>query len=371
MEKKNKSNLYIILFAIVLFICICSGIYYYIYRSDNSNEIKYNNPRYMVKNYINSLIKEDYTTAFKYLYLPQDSSINKSDFEAFIDSKDSFKNIKNMRINKLIEKDTLNYQVELIDNNENVLKTDISLIERTIHDYRIDESDLYIENYKVSIPKNSELYISDVLIDKSFISKKSTYEDTYEIPAIAVNKKIFKIVNKLGTEEKEVNVSEEENNKSLSLELSDEELVKKAQDYIKNTWNKLYTEYKNKSNVSKVKIYFDDNMSDEDINKIYKTAFDKITKGRTDIGEFNNYSITSIINNKNEKNYVVTDEIITLNFGYSLSWRWKYVKANSAVNMSMNRYSSIMLKYKDDEFKIYKVIDNGLFDYASQYTRDF
>ena len=37
----------------------------------------------------------------------------------------------------------------------------------------------------------------------------------------------------------------------------------------------------------------------------------------------------------------------------------------------MNRYSSIVLKVKDDSFVIYDITDEGLFNYASQYTRDF
>ena len=48
-----------------------------------------------------------------------------------------------------------------------------------------------------------------------------------------------------------------------------------------------------------------------------------------------------------------------------------YISANSAVKMSMNRYSSIILRYDGENFKIHKIVDPGLFDYVSQYTRDF
>ena len=55
----------------------------------------------------------------------------------------------------------------------------------------------------------------------------------------------------------------------------------------------------------------------------------------------------------------------------TLKWKWKYSGANSSVKMSMNRYSSIVLRVKGDSFVIYDVSDNGLFNYTSQYTRDF
>ena len=94
-------------------------------------------------------------------------------------------------------------------------------------------------------------------------------------------------------------------------------------------------------------------------------------KGRTNIGEYNNYSLTKIIDNKDDPNMVLSDELIKLNFGYTLKWRWKYRGANSAVRMSMNRYSSVTLKVVGDSFLIHDVEDSGLFNYASQYTRDF
>ena len=369
MNKKDK-NIIIMISAIFLFFLFLTGIAI-VFRNDKPDEIKYNKPYYMVKNYVQSLIDGDYSKAFKFIYLPQDASINKSDFETYIKSKDIYKDITNMKINRLIEEATLNYQVELIDSSDNVLKTNIDLVERTINDYRIDENELYLIDYRVTVPKTTKLYISDYLIGEEFLDRTSELNDEYLIPAIAKNKKMFKLENKLSTNEIEVDINEKSSGVELEVELNNEELKKKAYDYIKNTWNSLYTEYKKKSNVSKVKGYFDESFTESDINKIYKTAFDKITKGRTDIGEFNSYNITAIRDSEKEKSLVLNDELIKVGFGYSLSWKWKYISANSAVKMSMNRYSSIILRYDGENFKIHKIVDPGLFDYVSQYTRDF
>jgi len=125
------------------------------------------------------------------------------------------------------------------------------------------------------------------------------------------------------------------------------------------------------SKIDSVKKYFDEEVMDSEIKLYYKTGFDKMKKGRTNIGEYNKYKITKIIDNKNEPSLVISDDLITLNFGYVLKWRWKYYRFDSAVRMYMNRYSSITLKVKDDSFLIYNVDDGGFFNYSSQYTRDF
>ena len=133
----------------------------------------------------------------------------------------------------------------------------------------------------------------------------------------------------------------------------------------------MYSKYKKKNKVSKVKTYFDSRIKEKEIKTVYTTAFDKITKGRTSIGKYDNYKITKIIDNKNIDHIVYDNELVRLNFGYSLTWKWIYLNTSSAVKMDMNRYSSVVLKYDGKSFKIYDIIDKGLFNYANQYTRDF
>ena len=227
-----------------------------------------------------------------------------------------------------------------------------------------------MSGYIIKVPKNTKMYIDELLVEDSFKTSSTMYIDTYTLPYISKTTKSIKLENKLGSKELELKVDEEKNEQVFKIELS-EDLKNKAYDFIKNSWNTMYKNYRNKKNVSTVKKYFYDEFTTSDINKIYKTSFKKITKGLTSIGEFNNYNISNIVDNKKEKSYIESDEIITVNFGYTLKWRWKYINADSAVKMSMNRYSSIMLKYDGQKFAIYDIIDNGLFNYANQYTRDF
>jgi len=368
--KENKKEIFIfIVISLLLLIGIIIAVAFLFKK--NKDEIEFNNPRNIVNSYFNSLKNNDYATAFKYIYLPQDCFANKDDFEEFIKNKSYYEDLQNMNINDIKEIDTQNYQVILNDKNNNSLKINVSLIERTINDYRIDESDFYTSNYKLIVPKNTKIYINDLLVDNSLKTNSTMYEDTYVLSSISKTNKKIKLENKIVTKELDYKFDDEKNEIKFTLELEDGELKNKVYAFIKDSWNTMYKNFKNKKNVSTVKKYFSDEFTTSDINKVYKTSFNKITKGLTSIGEFNNYSISKIIDNKNEKSIINSDEFITVNFGYTLNWRWKYISANSAVKMSMNRYSSIMLKVDGDSFKIYDIIDIGLFNYADRYTRDF
>ena len=367
--KENRKEL-------IVFICISlvllSGIVisvFFLFKKNN-DELVFNNPDAIVNNYFNAIMNHDFSTAYKYIYLPQDCFSNKEDFKEYIKSKTYYDDLEKSHIESIKEISTGSYQILLKTNDNSELKININLIERTINDYRIDENDFYMSGYIIKVPKNTKMYIDELLVEDSFKTSSTMYIDTYTLPYISKTTKSIKLENKLGSKELELKVDEEKNEQVFKIELS-EDLKNKAYDFIKNSWNTMYKNYRNKKNVSTVKKYFYDEFTTSDINKIYKTSFKKITKGLTSIGEFNNYNISNIVDNKKEKSYIESDEIITVNFGYTLKWRWKYINADSAVKMSMNRYSSIMLKYDGQKFAIYDIIDNGLFNYANQYTRDF
>ena len=369
MKDKEKRTKNLIMYFGLLLILFIIGVLCFSFKDDG--EIKYNNPRNMAIDYVESMIKGDYARAFKYIYLPQDAFVNKSDFEEYVNNHVSYKDIKGKKISEVIDNEDGTYKISVIDDKGNINRFELSILDRTVNDYRIDESDIFISDYVMNIPSNTDLYIDGVLVDKSMITRKSNSEDMYALSAIASTNKKIKLYNKLSEKEIEWTPSSENDGTHFKLELNNDELKNKAYAFIKNTWNAMYSEYNKGSKMSEVKKYFDEDVMDSEIKLYYKTGFDKMKKGRTNIGEYNNYKFTKIIDNKNDPNMVLSDELIKLNFGYTLTWRWKYRGANSAVRMSMNRYSSVTLKVKDESFVIHDIEDSGLFNYASQYTRDF
>ena len=370
MTKFNKKNIFIII-GIVLVFLTCLSIYYFMYsKSLNSSNVKYNNPKRVVKYYVESLLNDDYSTAYKYIYFPDNGFVNKNDFVNFIQTKDYYNDLKEMKLDKIIENSNTSYQVILKDKIGNIDKINVDLIARATNDYRVYEEDIYIKDWMFSAPKDSVVSIDGLNVEKSLIAKSSSVVDYYVLPAIAINNKTFKLVSNLGSKEINVNPSIDNDGISLNIEITDEEFKNKAYEYIQNTWNSLYYEYKNNNDLSVMKSYFSDDVSEEKIRKYCNEYFDKISKGTSSISSNYDYRIVRIIDNPNESSIVSGNDVVTVNFGYELSWKWKS-SGSSSLNRNMTRYSSIRLKIVGDSFKIFAIVDEGLFGYSSYYTRDF
>ena len=369
MKNREKSIKNIIIVIGILLILVIIVILFFSFKE--SDEITYNNPKKMATNYVEALISGDYSRAFKYIYLPQDSFVNKKDFEEYVKNHNSYSKIKGKKLSEIIDNEDNSFKVSVVDDKGGIIRFDLLILDRTINDYRIDEGDIFVSDYVMNVPSNTDIYIDNVLVDKGMITRKTKNEDMYVLPAIASSTKKIKLYTPLSEKEEEIIPSSENDGTHFKIELNNDELKTKALNYIMKTWNSMYSEYTKGSKIDSVKKYFDEEVMDSEIKLYYKTGFDKMKKGRTNIGEYNKYKITKIIDNKNEPSLVISDDLITLNFGYVLKWRWKYYRFDSAVRMYMNRYSSITLKVKDDSFLIYNVDDGGLFNYSSQYTRDF
>ena len=96
----------------------------------------------------------------------------------------------------------------------------------------------------------------------------------------------------------------------ILIELTNTELVNKAHNFIKNTWNSMYKDYLGNVNVSDVaNKYFVSSMSIDDVNTYYKNSFDAITKGSSGY-KYENYNMADVIVNPNVSNYVINDDTI-------------------------------------------------------------
>ena len=366
-----KKKLPLIIISVVLLIFI--GVSLYIIsnnNSDNSGTIPYNSPKKLAKLYVESIIKDDYSTAIKCLSLPQDSFITKEDVETYIKNKSFYKEFKEKSIKEIVEIDYNDFQFILNDKDDNTFKYNVEVNERTINDYRINEEELYIEKYKFIVPKNSKVYIDDMLVSSDFIKNSGEYEDEYVIPAIGRNKQIFKVTNKIGTKEYEIEPNEDNNNYEFIMELENKELLEKAYKFIQNAWNKMYEEYDDDNDVNKIKYLFDDKFNNEQIKGYYNKGFNNISKGTSSSSENIEFVFDSYRNGK-DKNYIVSDDLIDISFGYRLEWYWHIKGYKSKVYKYMTRYSGIRLKATDDGFKIYDVLDKGLFNLANEYLKEY
>lgn len=327
------------------------------------------------RNFVNALMKSDNKKAFKCVDVVESDFITKDDLENnlpktkyqdIIGSKGKITSVTSgeglttktvyvtvsygMGLNKEVKSVTV--KCKLNDNNR----------------WKVDLSDICVKDWKISAPGGCKITIDGKEVDEKYKIESDNLYDNYKIPAILDSEKEVKIItNSFGESTQKVTPSSSSISKKIEMEPNDE-TVKSAYEFVKNTWNAMYNEYVAGSDVSNVKKYFDSSVSDEVINSCYKKAFDSLTNASSTYKN-TDFVMTNIVDRKSSQNYVSTNEIITLNFGYTLNWN--YNSSSSSFPRTMNRYSSIRLKKDGDSWKIYNVTDTRLFSYSSQYTKNF
>ena len=381
-KKKNNSLLFIIIGCIIFTGIVGFCLYKFVFNKGEGllNKKDYASTSANVSEtesvaiaYTNLLIQKNYADAMKLVYMPKNSIITVNDFSEFVQKEEYFAKLTNSKVTSIDEQlkseKNATYSINLKDNTDNEYSIVLKL---NIEDgkWYIQTDGFYITGWSMYVPGNSKIYIDDVLVDTILREKQNVGDnglrDYYVIPGIVEGTKKVRIETDIQNYETEFTVLKSNNNSEFNVELKDSELINKAYDKIKNAWNEMYLNYTYKKDVSTVKKFFADNMDLNQINVYYKQAFDSIS-GESRVYKNSNFNIVKISNNPNETNYVSANDIITINFGYTLSWLWNFMNETD----TMNRYSSIRLKYQDGNFLIYEITDEKLFTWANQYTHDF
>ena len=365
--KKSKKGLIIgLISGIVAIGAIVVFLFLFIFNKGSG-------PMDIAKTYVNNLINKKYSDNYELVYLPDKNYVEKDDYLTFAQTKKEYEKLSNFSIQsieeKIVKDNDITYNVILSDNGPTTNSMIIKLKKKD-KDWKVEESDFYITDWTIVIPGGTDLYINDVKVDQSLFSENKTKKEKVDvkIPAIYSQEKAFKLVNPLETKTERFTPLKTNSGEEIYLELTDTDLTQKAYDYIKNTWNEMYTSYINGVDVSEIASkYFDSSMSIESVNTYYKAAFDSITEGTSGY-KYENYNLLEVINGK-DTNYVLDKDIITINFGYKLSWNWTF-SIDSNVR-TMTRYSKIRLKIDGESFKIYEVPDEKFFTWTNSFTHEY
>lgn len=367
-EKKKNSKLIIIIVSLIICISalLCVG---YFLLFNNSNK-----PESVLKKYVNNLLDEKYADNYELLYLPEDSFVTSNDYLEFVQSDSNYKIIKDYKLNSLektseTEKEIC-YNVTFINKEKNIKSIDFKL--KLGDNWGILEEKLYLIDWSIIVPKNTKIFVDEIEVPNRLKVNDGNIDlnqEKYVFPAISKIKKTFLFDNKLSQKKVEITPLMSNYNDKISIELTDQDLISNAYKYIKTTWNELYQSYLNNENVSDIfKKYFDDSLDIDTVNSYYKDGFDSLTRGTSGY-KYVDFILTDVV--EQGANYVVTDEIITINFGYKLNWQWSFTKSFTNDLRSMTRYSKIQLKIDGDSFKIYRIPDERLFSYCNDFTSDF
>ena len=330
------------------------------------------NAKSVVKKYINEVVENNYTGAFEYVYIPDGGFVSLEDYNEYIKLNDYFTKYENKKVKDIkqitsTEEDAV-FNVSLIDDNDNSSTQKIRVILDDNKKWKVKEEGLYTEKWNIIIPGNYELYIDERKVETKYITTQKDLKDVYVLPAVANFDKKFKITGDLGNKEFNLVPALSNSGYNVTMELMDDNLVKKGYDYIKTSWNEIYAAYIAKKDISEIKKYFSSDFDTKSIEQYYTSDLNSCTNVKS-TAKYTNYRITNVISG--DKNYVITDKIITFNFGYTLEWNVQYFGFNTVHNQSMNRYSKIRLILEDNEFKIYEMPDGNLFNHCTQFTKEF
>lgn len=328
-------------------------------------------PKSVVTVFFNSIINKDYTKAFKYTYLPENSFVNEDDFFSFISGDKYLGDLPNRKIKEVLketkEHSSATYKVTL--NNDKEYSMNLKM--NSSGDWFVVVDNLYIENWKIEVPGDSKFYIDNKLVSSS-ISKKDNGHDIYTIPAIAPSKKEFKIETTLDTYTTKFEVAGSNSGEKIIPEFTKEEEINKYLEGLKDLWNNLYKDYLNSKSKEEVSKYFDSSIKSEDIEKYYTKSFDTLTRKGNKNSTYKNVVLDSIIVNPDKKCYIEGNDTLKLEFGYKITFLEDFVyKDSTDLNRAMTRYSSIKLKKDKDEYKISEVTDEKLFNFLKYTVNEY
>ena len=365
--KKKKPIALIIILLLVLLAGAGVGAYFLFFNGNGSS------PDKIAKKYIQNLIDKKYDENFDYVYIIDDTFIEKNDYAEFAKTEKKYNEISNKKIDKVEEKlkteTDAKYLVNLTASDKSKSSVEVNL--KYVNDkWKVVEENFYIENWEFKAIKGSTVTINGKEVPRTYLEEDLTlvYTEKYRIPAITPTEKTIVAKNNLGETSEQFTPSLDDDIKTFNFALSNTEVVNKAFEYIKNTWNGMYEDMKNNVEISEIKNkYFDESV---DIEKV--TIYYNDLKSQLKYSD-KNHLMVEVIPRPNSENAVYGNDLIGLNFGYKITW--SYTTGFVSTNHHMTRYSNIMLKLdgdiNDGSFKIYNVTDEYLFSYVNSFTHQY
>lgn len=345
-------------------------------------QLKINTAEDTATEYVDSILKADFTTALFYLDMPQDSPfINESDIEYAIGNS-QFAAVAEVGyqeyilktgeteevsdVNKIIEVKVCNAKEPDYDFESvyiNVYKTDDNT-------WYVVDTEMYYQNVSFVVPGgNTEVYIDNTKLGSEYISNGSSglygLEHEYTLPYMG--KRGVDVTIKSNNFETTKKITYSSSNQS-SAEVVD--IYVSSPDecftYIKEAWNGLNELYVAGKEVESAKVYISDS-ADKDTAQMIWDIFDKLYEPRTISSDRDDdFKLTKCIGTE-EKPRWITDNKIYVPFNYELTWY--YVLANW--QQDMHRESEIILEFSDSMYKLDNVLDIDLFSQANNFIMEW
>ena len=275
-------------------------------------------------------------------------------------------------VTKVIDKSATKYHTRTLKNgDESGEPIDISVVLSEDNNWVVSDDSLYAVNYTFRAPSGIKIYANGKEVPKSLVVKSNTGSTgmlvDYKLPYVSKSKVKLKAVGTYCNYGGELAVtsnneySDDANYFCCNVSSEDET---KALDYIKTAWNGLYKEYASGKNPTQVSGYISDKADSDMINIIwdgFKSMEKDSSKGN------DNFRISTVVKNEDYPICYVSDDVVLVNFKYQLQWHYKLANWNE----SLKRKSYILLQKDKTGYKLYKVMDEGLFNHVNSFTKEW
>ena len=347
---------------VIVFIILVSIMCTYIFLNKKMSikEEYISDPEKIVEYYINNFINKKYEDNYKYVYIIDDEFITKDDYIEYINAnyENVYKEKKFEKIEEFSKTETEASYVVFLKTESDIQTLGVKL--KMLDDkWKIVEDDFYVLDWSFVVPKDAIVMIDNKEESKKYITEDNStkkYQVKYVLPAIASTKKKFVFKTKIGASAEEIVPTTSNNKQVYGIIVNDKELINRAHDFIKDSWNSMYNECLNNVDNETVKEkYFDSSINIEICNILKKLATND-----------SDHKVLEVISRPNTYDYSYGDDIIALNFGYKISWLGfnKYKR-------EMTRWGVTTLKIEGNSFKIYDGFDLSMFVWVNESIKDY
>lgn len=341
----------------------------------SAQDEKENSPEKVSTDFIKALISKDYKTALKDMDKGDDSFITESSIEFYL-PRSTYSDVEGISLDS-VDVAFTGFKNKTKTDSECVVSA-VSKDTGTTKDFIVpcsmnknnqwvvDGNEFYYTDFSFITASDVAVTANGKEVPDSMIVSKTGTSDTesvYTLPYVGKDDVHIKLSCDNYTYEADISPATSngaENADTVLSPISDED-KKACEDFIKTSYNEMYSDYLDGAKASDLNKYIASDADTDVCNQILNGFKSMSNKGSDGNSAF---KLSKCI--VSEANWV-SDDLVYVDFKYQLDWVYNLAKWNQ----SIKRLSNILLKKEDGKFKIYGLTDSGLFTECNNFTQEW
>lgn len=342
----------------------------------SAQDEKENSPEKVSTDFIEALISKDYKTVLKIMGKDGDDSfITESSIEFYL-PRSTYSDVEDISADT-VDVAFTGYRNKTKTDSECVVSAvnkDTSVTKDFIvpcsmnknNQWVVDGNEFYYTEFSfitasgVAVTANGKEVPDSMVVSKTGTSNT---ESVYTLPYVGKDDVHIKLSCDNYTYEADISPATSngaENADTVLSPVSDED-KKACEDFIKTSYNDMYSDYLDGAKASDLNKYIASDADTDICNQIlsgFKSMSNDGYSGNSD------FKLSKCI--VSEANWV-SDDLVYVDFKYQLDWVYNLAKWN----LNTKRLSNILLKKEDGKFKIYEPTDSKLFTECNGFTQEW